>query len=181
MIGKVNRKARSRQGGGTAFIACAIAAILFAATPAHSATEDVTYTPYVSFTLLTGIAEGKLVYIGRGGEIDGIVNPTLRVREDAVVQITLINGEGAEHDIAFPDFKAVTEKSHSRIIKSIIPRRPSSNPSSGENMRVTPYLWSSLISAGTITPPPPPKTLIWPAPRSRSRSTIYLKYSMWPP
>lgn len=110
MIGKVNRKARSRQGGGTAFIACAIAAILFAATPAHSATEDVTYTPDVSFTLLTGIAEGKLVYIGRGGEIDGIVNPTLRVREDAVVQITLINGEGAEHDIVFPDFKAASER-----------------------------------------------------------------------
>ena len=110
MIGKVNRKARSRQGGGTAFIACAIAAILFAATPAHSATEDVTYTPDVSFTLLTGIAEGKLVYIGRGGEIDGVVNPTLRVREDAVVQITLINGEGAEHDIVFPDFKAASER-----------------------------------------------------------------------
>ncbi len=30
-----------------------------------------------SFTLRTGIAEGRMVYLGVGGDIDGKVNPTL--------------------------------------------------------------------------------------------------------
>jgi methylmalonyl-CoA mutase len=34
---------------------------------------------------------------------------------------------------------------------------------------------------GVIVPPPPPNTRMWPAPRSRSMSTMYLKYSTWPP
>ena len=33
---------------------------------------------------------------------------------------------------------------------------------------------------GRIVPPPPPNTLMF-APRSRSRSIMYLKYSTWPP
>jgi nitrite reductase (NO-forming) len=71
--------------------------------------SQVTYTPDVSFTLQTGIAEGKLVFMGVGGEIDGVVNPTLNVKPGAVVQITLIDGDGAQHDIAFPDFNAKSE------------------------------------------------------------------------
>ena len=34
---------------------------------------------------------------------------------------------------------------------------------------------------GVIVPPPPPNTRICSAPRSRSMSTMYLKYSVWPP
>lgn len=60
----------------------------------------------VSFTLATGIANGKMVYTGKGGEIDGQVNPALRVHEGDIVQVTLINGEGAEHDIVFPEMHA---------------------------------------------------------------------------
>jgi nitrite reductase (NO-forming) len=71
--------------------------------------SQVTYTPDVSFTLQTGIAEGKLVFTGVGGEIDGVVNPTLRVAPDAVVQITLVDGDGAQHDVAFPDFNAKSD------------------------------------------------------------------------
>ncbi|MGH6794488.1 MAG: multicopper oxidase domain-containing protein, partial [Methylocella sp.] len=59
-----------------------------------------------SFTLRTGIAQGKMVYIGKGGAIDGQVNPVLGVHEGDIVQITLINGEGAEHDIVLPDVHA---------------------------------------------------------------------------
>jgi nitrite reductase (NO-forming) len=62
--------------------------------------------PDVSFTLRSGIAQGKMVYIGKGGTIDGQVNPTLVVHEGDVVQVTLVNGEGAEHDIVFPDVHA---------------------------------------------------------------------------
>ena len=67
------------------------------------------YTTDVSFTLKTAIAEGKLVYIGVGGKIDGVINPTLSVREGDVVQITLINGEGAEHDFVVPELKTRSE------------------------------------------------------------------------
>jgi len=47
-----------------------------------------------------------MVYIGVGGAIDGKVNPILTASEGQVVQLTLINGEGAEHDIVFPDQNA---------------------------------------------------------------------------
>lgn len=61
-----------------------------------------------NFTLRTGIADGKMVFIGRGGAIDGKVNPDLTVHEGDLVEVTLINGEGAEHDIVFPDFHAAS-------------------------------------------------------------------------
>jgi len=44
-----------------------------------------------------------MVFIGVGGNIDGQVNPVLSAAEGQVVQITLLNGEGAEHDIVFAD------------------------------------------------------------------------------
>jgi nitrite reductase (NO-forming) len=71
--------------------------------------SSVTYTPDISFTLQTGIAEGKLVFTGVGGTVDGVVNPTLEVNPGAVVQITLVDGDGAQHDIAFPEFNAKSE------------------------------------------------------------------------
>jgi nitrite reductase (NO-forming) len=57
----------------------------------------------VTYTLRSGIAEGRIVFVGIGGAIDGKVNPTLTAAEGQTVQVTLINGEGAEHDITFPD------------------------------------------------------------------------------
>jgi nitrite reductase (NO-forming) len=72
--------------------------------PAPSA--GVTYVPDANYTLRSGIAEGRMVYIGVGGAIDGKVNPILTASEGQVVQLTLINGEGAEHDIVFPDQSA---------------------------------------------------------------------------
>jgi nitrite reductase (NO-forming) len=61
------------------------------------------YVSDVKYTLRTGIAEGRMVYIGVGGSIDGTVNPSLTAAENQGVEITLINGEGAEHDITLPD------------------------------------------------------------------------------
>jgi nitrite reductase (NO-forming) len=100
-----------------AYLAAAQAAP--AAAPADQAAEQVAqtpagverdpsipanYIPDVKYTLRTGVAEGRMVYVGFGGNIDGIVNPELRATEGDVVQITLINGEGAEHDIAIDEF-----------------------------------------------------------------------------
>jgi nitrite reductase (NO-forming) len=68
------------------------------------------YTPTVRFRLRTELAEGKMAFVGVGGEIEGVVNPTLRVAEGAVVQVGLVNNDGIEHDVVFPDFKAGTDR-----------------------------------------------------------------------
>ncbi|HLJ65260.1 MAG TPA: multicopper oxidase domain-containing protein, partial [Stellaceae bacterium] len=75
-----------------------------AATP--SASSPTPELSDVHYTLRTGIAEGRIVYLGVGGTIDGKVNPDLSAAEGQGVQITLINGEGAEHDIVLPDENA---------------------------------------------------------------------------
>ena len=80
-----------------------------AAEPAAAGTAGTGVISYHSptlFTLKTGIAEGRMVYIGVGGDIDGKVNPTLMVHEGELVQINLINGEGAEHDIVLDQYAA---------------------------------------------------------------------------
>ena len=63
----------------------------------------------LEFTLQTIAENGKLAYIGIGGEIDGIVNPDLNVKQGDVVRIVLLNGDGMPHDLFIPDFKTGTE------------------------------------------------------------------------
>lgn len=70
---------------------------------------DVSHSPDVTFTLQTDIAGGKLVFKGARGSILDEVNPDLKVPEGAVVQINLINGDGATHDIAIPDFNSKSD------------------------------------------------------------------------
>jgi nitrite reductase (NO-forming) len=68
-----------------------------------AASADAGYSFDAKYTLRSGIADGRMVYLGVGGAIDGKVNPVLTAAEGQVVELTLINGEGAEHDIVFPD------------------------------------------------------------------------------
>lgn len=82
----------------------------FAAAPTDTGNTTVTYTPDITFTLRTSIANGKLVYIGDAGPIAGKVNPDLEVPANAVVQINVINGDGATHDIAVPQFEAKSDQ-----------------------------------------------------------------------
>src|SRR5690625_1460204 len=93
----------------------AVVASLVFVTPAFAANgntslDSVTYRPDVTFTLRTNIANGKLVYVGDTGEIEGQINPDLRVPENAVVQINVINGDGAIHDIAVPEFDVKSDE-----------------------------------------------------------------------
>ncbi len=91
-------------------IAAAPAAAVPAAAPAaRDPSIPADYVADVKYTLRTGIAEGRMVYIGFGGAIDGIVNPDLGAAEGDVVQITLINGEGAEHDIVLTEQGAASQ------------------------------------------------------------------------
>lgn len=78
--------------------------------PDTSRFDSVGYIPDVRFTLRSGIAEGRMVYIGVGGTIDGAVNPILSAAEGQIIQLTLLNGEGAEHDIVFPDQNAASPR-----------------------------------------------------------------------
>lgn len=70
----------------------------------QAASRPVTaYLSDAKYTLRSGIADGRMVFLGIGGAIDGKVNPILTAVEGQVVQVTLINGEGTEHDIVFPN------------------------------------------------------------------------------
>lgn len=54
------------------------------------------------FSLRTGLADGRLAFIGVGGAIDGVVNPELAVKAGERVRIELHNGDGVTHDLALP-------------------------------------------------------------------------------
>ena len=64
----------------------------------------------VEYTLVTGGGTGQLVFVGVGGEIDGVVNPTLTARPGDVVKITLINDDAMLHDLVIDEFDAATEQ-----------------------------------------------------------------------
>ncbi|HMN73317.1 MAG TPA: copper-containing nitrite reductase [Rhodoblastus sp.] len=78
-----------------------------AARPASSA---LAMHPAAVFTLKSGVAQGRMVFVGVGGDIDGKVNPRLVVHEGETVQINLINGEGAEHDIVIDQYAARSDR-----------------------------------------------------------------------
>jgi len=73
-----------------------------------SVSEETLFPSMVEFTLETQIRDGRMVYIGVGGEIDGLVNPDLVVKAGSEVKATLINGDGISHDLYFDNSKAKT-------------------------------------------------------------------------
>ena len=81
-------------------------------TPHAIAQGSASVTPVadVTFTLRTAIHEGRMVFVGDAGAIKGEINPDLKVEEGAVVAITLVNGDGAMHDIAVPEFGAQSDQ-----------------------------------------------------------------------
>jgi nitrite reductase (NO-forming) len=63
----------------------------------------------VEYSLKTSMANGKMVFIGVGGGIDGVENPILNANAGDTVKINLTSGDGVEHDITFPDFNAASD------------------------------------------------------------------------
>jgi nitrite reductase (NO-forming) len=63
----------------------------------------------VEYSLMTGMVDGQMAFIGMGGGIDGVRNPTLSANVGDTVKVTLTAGDTVEHDVAFPDFNAQSE------------------------------------------------------------------------
>lgn len=75
----------------------------------------------ISFTLETGQEGQQLVFLGVGGDIDGMVNPTLLVEPGQVVEITVINRMAVEHDLRVAEFGvetgSMTQEGEQRTIR----------------------------------------------------------------
>ncbi|UCH26991.1 MAG: cupredoxin domain-containing protein [Trueperaceae bacterium] len=67
------------------------------------------YMADMTFTLRTALVEEGMAFVGVGGDIEGVINPKLEVPHGAVVEITLVNGDGIEHDVAIPVFDVMAE------------------------------------------------------------------------
>lgn len=67
-------------------------------------------TPSARFTLQTAMNENRMMFIGVGGDIEGIINPDLTVQPGEIVELRLINGDGALHDWAVPNLDVSTEQ-----------------------------------------------------------------------
>ncbi|MCW5849152.1 MAG: nitrite reductase, copper-containing [Anaerolineae bacterium] len=75
----------------------------------NTGSGNVSLVPNVTYTLRTGLADGRMAFIGVGGQIEGKVNPTLTAKPGDTVQITLVNGDGVDHDLTMPDLKVATD------------------------------------------------------------------------
>ncbi len=89
-------------------LSASLALAQFPEAPAGGAVHSAGAT--VQFTLMTGGDTGKLVFVGVGGEIDGVVNPTLHADPGDVVKITLVNGDGLLHDLTIDEFSVATRQ-----------------------------------------------------------------------
>ena len=67
--------------------------------------------------LKTGMANGKMVYLDE----KGTVNPVLRGKVGETLEITVTSGEGAEHDIVFPELGVNPRSSPARAARSSSP------------------------------------------------------------
>ena len=128
--------------------------------PQSAPGANITYIPDSKYTLRSGIAEGRMVYIGVGGEIDGKVNPVLTASEGQVVQVTLINGEGAEHDIVFPDQDAKSPRVTGKGSSTTIAFRATKSGDFIYLCSVPGHQLAGMQGQFLVTPRPTPQTVV---------------------
>jgi len=121
---------------------------------------DIGYVADAKYTLRSGIAEGRMVYIGVGGAIDGKVNPLLTASEGQVVEITLINGEGAEHDIVFPDQGTKSPRVTGKGASTTIALRAARSGDFIYFCSVPGHQLAGMQGQFIVTPRPAPQTLV---------------------
>jgi nitrite reductase (NO-forming) len=158
-------------GSGTTAPAAAAAAAPAAAVPQQPAaatnqppqgtpSADSGYLLDVKYTLRSGIAEGRMVYIGVGGAIDGKANPVLTAAEGQVVELSLINGEGAEHDIVFPDQSARSPRVTGKGASTTIAFRADKTGDFIYFCSVPGHQQAGMQGQLLITPRPAPQTVV---------------------
>jgi len=128
--------------------------------PQSAPGSDIGYIPDARYTLRSGIAEGRMVYIGVGGEIEGKVNPVLTAAEGQVVQLTLINGEGAEHDVVFPDQDARSPRVTGRGSSTTIAFRATRSGDFLYFCSVPGHQLAGMQGQFVVTPRPPAQTVV---------------------
>jgi nitrite reductase (NO-forming) len=131
-----------------------------AQTQAAQAAPDIAYIPDARYTLRSGIADGRMAYVGQGGAIDGKVNPVLTAVEGQVVQLTLINGEGAEHDIAFPDQNTTSPRVTGKGASTTIAFRADKSGDFVYFCSVPGHRLAGMQGQFLVTPRPPPQTVV---------------------
>jgi nitrite reductase (NO-forming) len=130
-----------------------------APTAAPSA-PSAAYVPEARFTLRSGIAEGRMVFIGVGGAIDGQINPVLSAVEGQMVQIILLNGEGAEHDIVFPDQDARSQRITGRGASTSMAFRAGRSGDYIYYCDVPGHRLAGMEGKFLVTPVPPAQTVV---------------------
>jgi nitrite reductase (NO-forming) len=130
------------------------------AAPQQTARSTPIYIPDARYTLRSGIAEGRMVFIGVGGAIDGKVNPVLTAAEGQVVQVTLINGEGAEHDIVFPDQDARSPRVTGKSASTTLAFRASKAGDFVYFCSVPGHRLAGMEGQFLVTPQPPEQTVV---------------------
>lgn len=63
----------------------------------------------IEYVLTSALIDGKMVFMGASGGIDGVTNPTLSANVGDTIKVTLSTGDGMEHNVVFPDFNAASE------------------------------------------------------------------------
>ena len=101
-----------------------------------------------------------MVYLGVGGAIDGKVNPVLTAAEGQVVQLTLINGEGAEHDIVLPDQDARSPRVTGKGASTTIAFRAAKSGDFVYFCSVPGHRQAGMEGQFVVTPLPPAQTLV---------------------
>jgi nitrite reductase (NO-forming) len=86
-----------------------ISACSTAAKAGSESNSSIATGKVVEYGLETAMIDGQMAYIGTGGGIAGVKNPTLSANVGDTVKITLTAGDSVEHDIAFPDFNAQSD------------------------------------------------------------------------
>jgi nitrite reductase (NO-forming) len=128
--------------------------------PQSATGTDIGYIADAKYTLRSGIAEGRMVYIGVGGAIEGKVNPVLTASEGQVVQLTLINGEGAEHDIVFPDQDTKSPRVTGKGASTTIAFRASKSGDFTYYCSVPGHGLAGMEGQFIVTPKPSPQTVV---------------------
>jgi nitrite reductase (NO-forming) len=121
---------------------------------------SIDYIPDMRYTLRSGIAEGRMVFIGVGGTIDGQVNPILAAAEGQIVQITLLNGEGAEHDIVFPEQNAKSPRITGRGASTSLAFRAERAGDFTYICSVPGHELAGMHGQFVVTPRPPAQTVV---------------------